>query len=126
MRYMHQGRQVVRLNRAALWLSLWKVNQTGVRASLLRNAPLNPGGFRVPRLPRKKKRTVLLMTISIFNIFTLFHGWCHGWFYHGGHRKFREHDRVLRRDRIESALLGTGYVTCVMLTGVLAVMLAKW
>lgn len=68
------------------------------------------------------------MTIifSIFNIFTMFQGWCRGWFYHGGHRKFREHDRVPRRERIESALLGTGYVTCVMLTGVLSVMLAKW
>lgn len=73
------------------------------------------------------------MTISIFSIFTLFHGWTHGWFYHGTHRKFRdrasrrfrEYDRVPRREKIESALLGTGSVACVMLTGVLAVMLAK-
>lgn len=29
-------------------LSLRKVNQTGVRASLLRNAPLTPVGFEYP------------------------------------------------------------------------------
>lgn len=87
----------------------------------------NPGGFRVPRLPREK-RTVLPMTLSIFNIFSVFHllyGWVHGWFYHGTHRGYREQEQNPRKEAVIDALILLGAVTCTVLIGLLAVLLAK-
>ena len=59
------------------------------------------------------------MTASIFS---LFH---HGWFYHGTHRKFREQERSPRKQAVVDALILLGVAACIILTGLLAILLAK-
>jgi hypothetical protein len=48
-----------------------------------------------------------------------------GWFYRGGHRKYREQERTSRKQAAADALILLGIVTCVTLTGLLAVLLAR-
>lgn len=70
------------------------------------------------------------MTLSIFNLFSilnLLHGWVHGWFYHyhSDHRGYREQERTPRKQAVVDALILLGIIICVVLTGLLAVMLAR-